>query len=143
MISRRNARKLNKKLTIMNLNWFKLSFLLFILSFIACKSYSKKGIEVAVFNHSSSVIVDVVVGTSEKLSTIVFEEVQKDENKSSRLVMEHNNTDGSYTISFKRLNGRKENITVGYYTNGGSLDRKMTIAVQNDTTLVTFSGVVY
>lgn len=47
-------------------------------------------------------------------------------------------SDGSYTLTFKRESEKKEIVSGGYYTNGGSLNQKVIFEIKNDTVLLTF-----
>ena len=57
--------------------------------------------------------------------------------------MTKNKSDGSYSLRFTRANGKKEVSVVGYYTNGGSLDKWVVFNVKKDSTFVKFSGTGY
>lgn len=45
-------------------------------------------------------------------------------------------SDGGYMLEFRRRNGMEVKTGGGYYTNGASLDRKITFIIKNDTVLV-------
>ena len=59
------------------------------------------------------------------------------------LSMKKNKSDGAYSLTFNRANGKKEISGGGYYTNGGSLDHWVDFNIKKDTTIVNFSGPKY
>lgn len=114
-------------------------FFVYLVTLLSCKQHTEKGIEVIIKNSSSSTIHGLEVGTSEKLAAINSLELNPDQELNTFLPMKENKTDGSYGVRYTLADGRKENLKVGYYTNGAPLERSMYITIENDTTLVTFS----
>ncbi|WP_338359021.1 hypothetical protein [Yeosuana marina] len=73
-----------------------------------------------------------------------FDKIEPNQTVERFLDMTNNQKgDGAYGLIFERENGKKEQTVGGYYTNGGSLDRKVECEIKNDTILMKFSGIGY
>lgn len=94
-------------------------------------------------NDSSEPITNVEFTTTEKLEVIKIDRIEPNESVTEFLSMRKNKTDGAYSLTFTRENGKKEINRGGYYTNGGSLDHWVDFIVENDTTIVKFDGPIY
>jgi hypothetical protein len=105
--------------------------------------YKENGIEMKIKNNSSESITNVEFTTSEKLETIKIDRIEPNESMTEFLSMRKNKTDGAYSLTFTRANGKKERSGGGYYTNGGSLDHWVDFIVEKDTTIVKFDGPIY
>jgi hypothetical protein len=105
--------------------------------------FKENGIEMEVKNDSNEPITNVEFTTSEKLEVIKIDRIEPNESVNEFLSMRNNQSDGAYTLTFNRVNGKKEISGGGYYTNGGSLDRWVKFEVKADTTIVEFSGTGY
>ncbi|TVZ47445.1 hypothetical protein JM82_2052 [Olleya sp. Hel_I_94] len=120
----------------------RLTFIILILTMISC-NYGKNGITAEIKNSSDKSIRNVVF-LSDKNTKLEFEKIEPNETVEKFLDMTKNQKgDGAYGLSFKRENGQKEYRGGGYYTNGGSLDRKVECEIKNDTIIMKFSGIGY
>jgi hypothetical protein len=54
--------------------------------------------------------------------------------------MENNRNDGSYLISFKRMDGVEVKNGYGYYTNGAPMNSKAIFLIESDTVLIRLKG---
>ena len=112
-----------------------------VLTFYSCQLIEKgNDIEVAIENASDAPIENVRFSTSENLAEITFDKIEPNESVSDILSMKDHKSDGSYTLEFTRSNGKRESKKFGYYSNGGALDKWITLKVQNDTITPSFSG---
>ncbi len=108
-----------------------------VMLFTACRDLTKgKGIEVQVSNQSGSLVSEVSVSTSEKLDSLVFPAIKNSNERSGRLSMKDNRTDGSYVLRFKRSDGNYHTLSCGYFTNGAPMDLAVSYIIDNDTVLV-------
>lgn len=105
--------------------------------FISCNS-GKNGIDVEVINSSDETVSNVTFYTFG--SELVFDKIESNQKITGFLDMTDTKGDGSYTLTFINENKEKKQITAGYYTNGGSLERKVIYEIKNDTVLVEFKG---
>lgn len=105
--------------------------------------FKENGIEMEIKNDSNEPITNVEFTTSEKLEVIKIDRIEPNESVNEFLSMRNNQSDGAYSLTFNRANGKKEISGGGYYTNGGSLDRWVKFEVKADTTIVEFSGIGY
>ena len=105
--------------------------------------FKENGIEMKIKNDSSEPITNVEFTTTEKLETIKIDRIEPNESVIEFLSMRKNKTDGAYSLTFTRANGKKEISGGGYYTNGGSLDHSVDFIVENDTTIVKFDAPFY
>lgn len=120
----------------------KLIPILLLLTLTSCY-FGKNGILVEIKNASDGTIHNVTF-SSDANTKLEFERIEPNESDEKFLDMTTNQKgDGSYVLIFERENGEKEQSAGGYYTNGGSLDRKVVCEVKNDTVLMTFSGAGY
>lgn len=95
--------------------------------------FEENGIEVEIKNNSNQPISNVEFNTTENLNSIKFKNIQPNEKITDFFRMSENKSDGSYSLKFKRHNGKIERSGAGYYTNGGSLDSRVIFNIQNDT----------
>ena len=105
--------------------------------------FKENGIEVKIKNNSSEPITSVEFTTTERIEIIKIDRIEQNKSITEFLSMKNNKSDGAYTLTFKRANGKKELSGGGYYTNGGSLDHWVDFEVENDTTIVNFDGPIY
>ncbi|MBG7610853.1 hypothetical protein IU405_01155 [Polaribacter sp. BAL334] len=105
--------------------------------------FKENGIEMKIKNNSNETITNVEFTTTEKLEIIKIDKIEPNESVTEFLSMRKNKTDGAYSLTFNRSNGKKEISGGGYYTNGGSLDHLVDFIVENDTTIVKFDGPIY
>ena len=120
----------------------KLTLILLILTFFSC-NFGKNGI-IAEIKNSSEKTVRNVIFYSDENTKIEFEKIEPNQTVKKFLDMTNNHKgDGAYGLIFERENGKKEQTPGGYYTNGGSLDRKVTFEIKNDSILMKFSGIGY
>jgi len=117
--------------------------ILIILTLNSCFMFKENGIEMKIKNDSSETITNVEFTTTEKLNVIKIDQIEPNESVTEFLSMRKNKTDGGYSLTFTRANGKKENNKSGYYTNGGSLDHWIDFTVKNDTIIVKFDGPKY
>jgi hypothetical protein len=115
-----------------------ITILILILS--SCDSNKGKGIKFEIRNNSDQEIAKVKFYTSEKLTIAEFDKIEPNESVSDFLTMKSNRSDGNYVLEFTRADEKKEIISCGYYTNGGSLNNKVKFEIKKDTTLSTFRG---
>ncbi len=111
-------------------------FILFILT--SCSFISKNGIRVEILNGTDLPVTNVKFYTSEELAFLTFSSLKANENVTGFLSMTKNKFDGSYVLEFQRSEGKKEYLSNGYYTNGGSLDEKVQITIKNDSAIWDF-----
>lgn len=114
-----------------------------ILTLNSCFMFKENGIEMEIKNNSNKPITNLEFRTLEKLEVIKIDRIEPNESVSEFLSMRNNKTDGGYSLTFTREDGKKEIRDVGYYTNGGSLDRWVNFEIKSDTTFVRFSGTGY
>lgn len=120
----------------------KLTSIILFLTLISC-NYGKNGITAEIKNSSDKIIRNVIF-SSDKNTKLQFEKIEPNQIVKKFLDMTDNQKgDGAYGLTFEREDGKKELTGGGYYTNGGSLDRKVTCEVKNDTILLKFSGIGY
>ena len=105
--------------------------------------FKENGIEMKIKNVSSEPITNVEFTTTEKLDVIKIDRIEPNESVTEFLSMRKNKTDGAYSLTFTRADGKKEINSGGYYTNGGSLDHWVDFKVENDTTIVKFDAPIY
>ncbi len=119
----------------------KKTFLIFnvVLILNSCYLFKENGIGVVIKNNSKKLISNVKVTTSENLNSVDIIQIGPGENISDFLSMKNNQSDGSYVLEFTRQNGTKETIGAGYYTNGGSLNSRITFEIDKDTAFVVIS----
>lgn len=122
---------------------FKILILATTFLFTACSKIHKKGIQVNIENNSKQAITGLTVRTSEHFASANYPKIAAQSDANGFLDMGQNKTDGSYEITFTRKNGKKEVLNAGYYTNGGSLESQINIDIKPDTTIITFSGLIY
>ena len=73
-----------------------------------------------------------------------FEKVELNQIAKRFLDMTYNQKgDGFYKLRIEREGGKTEYTSGEYYTNGGSLDSKVTCEIKNETILMKFSGIAY
>ncbi|TYB71887.1 hypothetical protein [Bizionia myxarmorum] len=121
---------------------FTLLILILTLTLTSC-NYGKNGITAEIKNSSDKIIRNVTF-LSDKNTKLVFDKIEPNETVTKFLDMTNNQGgDGSYGLTFDRENGKTEHTANGYYTNGASLDRKVTCEIKNDTILMKFSGIGY
>jgi len=113
---------------------------LLVLILNSCFIDSENGIKVEIINNSNEPITNLEFTTSENLEVIRFDKIEPNETVNEFLSMEKNQIDGSYSLTFNRVNGQTEFSISGYYTNGAALDKKVKYIVEGDTTLVEFIG---
>lgn len=119
----------------------KILLILFLtLSLNSCDSLEDNGIDVTIINNSSESLTDLKFTTTELLDSVPIGKVQAGERVTGFLSMQRNKADGAYPLTFTRADGEIENSISGYYTNGGSLDKRVEYKVENDTILVEFSS---
>ncbi len=94
-------------------------------------------------NDSNQPITNVEFTTTEKLEVIKIDRIEPNKSVTEFLSMRKNKTDGAYSLTFTRANGKKAISGGGYYTNGGSLDHWVDFIVKNDTTIVKFDAPIY
>ena len=121
----------------------KLLAITIILTLNSCFMFNENGIEMEIKNDSSEPISNVEFTTSENLDVIKIDRIEPNESVTEFLSMRKNKSDGAYSLTFTRANGKKEMSGGGYYTNGGSLDRWVKFEVKSDTTFAKFSGIGY
>ena len=114
-----------------------------ILTLNSCFMFKESGIEMKIKNKSNEPITNVEFTTSENLDVIRIDQIEPNESVTEFLSMRNNKSDGSYSLTFTRANGKKEMSGGGYYTNGGSLDRWVKYEIKPDTTFAKFSGIGY
>lgn len=115
---------------------------MFIMTLISC-NYGKNGINVEIKNTSDKSIRNVTF-LSDENTKVEFQEIAPNKTVEKYLDMTNNHKgDGAYGLMFERENGKIEQTVNGYYTNGGSLDRKVVCEIKNDTILMKFSGIGY
>ncbi len=120
----------------------KIFFGILILTLISC-NYGKNGITAEIKNSSDKTIQNVIF-SSDKNTKLEFDKIEPNQTVKKFLDMTNNQKgDGAYGLSFERENGKEEHTGGGYYTNGGSLDRKVKCEIKNDTILINFSGIGY
>jgi hypothetical protein len=121
----------------------KLLVIMILLTLNSCFMFKENGIEMKIKNDSSEPITNVEFTTTEKLDVIKIDRIEPNKSVTEFLSMRKNKTDGAYSLSFTRANGKKEVSGGGYYTNGGSLDHWVDFIVENDTTIVKFDAPIY
>lgn len=121
----------------------KLIVITIILTLNSCSMFKENGIEMKIKNNSSEPITNVEFTTTEKIEIIKINKIEPNESVTEFLSMRKNKTDGAYSLTFTRANGKKETSSGGYYTNGVSLDHWIDLIVENDTTIVKFDGPGY
>lgn len=114
-----------------------------IFSLNSCLESKENGIEMKIKNDSSEPITNVEFTTTEKLNVIKIDRIEPNERVTEFLSMRKNKTDGAYSLTFTRANGKKEISGGGYYTNGGSLDKWVKFEIKSDTIFAEFSGTGY
>ena len=120
----------------------KLTSIILFLTLISC-NYGKNGITAEIKNSSDKIIRSMIF-SSDKNTKLQFDKIEPNQTVKKFLDMTDNQKgDGTYFFTFEREDGKKEYTGGGYYTNGGSLDRKVTCEVKNDTILLKFSGTGY
>jgi len=112
-----------------------LMLLCLIFIFVSCNS-GKNGIDVEIINSSDETVSSVIFYTFG--SELVFDKIKSNQKVAGFLDMTNTKGDGSYTLTFIDENKEKKQIAGGYYTNGGSLERKVIYEIKNDTVLVEF-----
>jgi hypothetical protein len=114
-----------------------------VLLIISSCHFGKNGILVEIKNTSGETIHNVTF-SSDRKTKLEIEKIKPNESVEEFLDMTNNQKgDGSYGLIFERANGKKERTGGGYYTNGGSLDRKVVCEIKKDTVLIQFMGTVY
>lgn len=116
-------------------------FILLVLN--SCNLLKENGIGLKIKNNSNSSISNIQFYTTEKLSTLIFNKIEPNKNLKGFLSMKNNKSDGAYTLEFTRLNGKKENFSSGYYTNGKTLDSLVEFEIKEDTILVKYTTIKY
>ena len=120
----------------------KLTFLILLLILISC-NYGKNGITTEITNFSNKTIQNVTFSSDGK-TKLEFDKIEPNETVEKFLDMTNNQKgDGAYVLRIERENSKAEQTVGGYYTNGGSLDRKVVCEIKNDTILMKFSGMGY
>ena len=106
---------------------------------ISCNGL-RNGIIAEIKNDSKGAITNIVF-SSDKKTKLIFKILKPNQTIRKALNMINNEKrDGSYKLVFYRLDGKREEIDSGYYTNGGSLDSKVIYTIRNDTVEIKFSG---
>ena len=105
--------------------------------------FKENGIEVKIRNNSNEPITNVEFTTTERIEIIKIDKIEPNKSKTEFLSMKKNKSDGAYSLTFTRANGKKELTGGGYYTNGGSRDHRVDFEVYNDTTIVKFEAPIY
>lgn len=119
-------------------------YIILILIFYSCQILeNENGLEFSIENKSDFTIKNIKFTTSEKLPVLNFKEIKPDGKVSNFLNMQNNKHDGSYVLTFTQENGKTVSKGFGYYTNGGSLDKRAKFVIKNDTVISKFSGPVY
>ncbi len=90
-------------------------------------------IEIAVENASDDIIENIVISTTGKCAEIKFESLEMGECDSASLSLKDNKNDGQYIIKFTRKGEESEEHELGYYSNGISLEKILTIKISNDS----------
>lgn len=121
----------------------KLLSLILILNLSSCTFYKKDGIEAHIKNNSDQTIRNIEFTTSEKVKSIKIDSIEPNKSVREFLSMSMNKSDGSYTLTFNRKNGKIETRGGGYYTNGSSLDHWVDFIVENDTIIVKFDAPIF
>ncbi|WP_452218916.1 hypothetical protein [Lacinutrix undariae] len=121
----------------------KLIAIILILNLNSCLLFKENGIEMKIKNESNEPITNVEFTTTEKIEIIKIAKIEPNETVTEFLSMKKNKSDGAYSLTFNRANGKKEISGGGYYTNGGSLDHWVDFSIKKDTTIVDFSGPKY
>jgi hypothetical protein len=120
----------------------KLTLAILLLTLISC-NYGKNGITAEIKNSSDKTIRNVTF-LSDGNTKLEFDKIEPNQTVEEFLDMTNNQKgDGAYGLIFKRENGKREQTVGGYYTNGGSLNRKVVCEIKNDTVLMKFSGTGY
>ena len=120
----------------------KLITILVLLMISSCH-LGKNGVLVEIKNTSGEAIHNVTFSSDDK-TKLEIEQIKPNESVVEFLDMTNNQKgDGAYGLIFERENGKKEQTGGGYYTNGGSLDRKVICEIKKDTVLMQFTGPVY
>lgn len=120
----------------------KIKILLFVfltLALNSCNSSEDNGIDVTITNFSSEPLANLEFTTTELLDSVRIDKVQVDKRVTGFLSMQRNKTDGAYSLTFTRADGKIENSISGYYSNGGPLNKRVEYKVENGTVLVEFS----
>ncbi len=105
--------------------------------------FKENGIEVKIKNNSSKPITNIEFTTTERIEIVKIDRIEPNKSATEFLSMKSNKTDGGYSLTFTRENGKKEISGGGYYTNGGSLDHWVDFEVENDTIIVKFDAPIY
>ena len=121
----------------------KLISFIIILTINSCYLSRDNGIEMKINNESNDALTNVTFTTSEKLEVVKIDRIDPNESVAEYLSMRKNKGDGSYLLTFIRTDGKQEKRSVGYYTNGGSLNQWVNFIVKKDTTLVNFDPPAY
>ena len=122
----------------------KTFFGLLIFTLISCQMVGKEnGVNFSIENKSDHPIENVRFTTSEYLHELKFEIINPNEKVSDFLNMEENRNDGCYVIEFTRKGENKVTKGLGYYTNGGALEKWAKFQIKNDTVISEFGGTSY
>ncbi len=78
------------------------------------------------------------IATSEDLDSIVFDKIASKDYREGFLSMKQNTSDGHYTLTYSRSDGKVVKENHGYYTNGGATESWIRFEITNDSTLVKF-----
>ena len=113
------------------------------LTFSSCFMFKDDGIEVKIKNNTNEPITNVEFTTTEKIEIIKIDRIEPNKSATEFLSMKKNKTDGAYSLTFNRANGKKEISGGGYYTNGSSLDHWVNFEIENDTIIVKFDAPIY
>lgn len=118
-------------------------FLAICLTLLSC-NFSKNGIIAEIKNSTDQPIRNITFSSDEN-TTLEFDLIEPKESVEEFLDMtnNHNKGDGAYILRFERENGDIEHNVSGYYTNGGSLDRKVFYEIKKDTIITKFSHSEY
>lgn len=118
----------------------KLISIVLLLTLISCNS-GKNGITAEIKNSSDKTIRNVIF-SSDQNTKVEFDKIEPNQTVEKFLDMTDNHKgDGHYGLRFEHSDGKVEQTGGGYYTNGGSLDRKVVCEIKNDTILMKFSRI--
>jgi len=121
----------------------KLVIILIGLCLTSCILFTEDGVDVEIVNNSDHPIHNIKFYTTEELTILTYDTIKVNQKVEEFLSMKKNKTDGGYVFECTRVNGEKIEDGGGYYTNGAEIERRVSIEVRNDTTMINFSGSRY
>lgn len=83
-------------------------------------------------NTTEKTIRNIKLYTSENKEVLTFGELKSGEKITDFLNMKKNKTDGHYILEFTNEEGEIKKTTAGYYSNGKSLDQKISFEIEKD-----------